>query len=104
MKKILWMLFIAIIIVGGGLFVIKTQTNRLTIIPTNISTLANPASVYCQQHSGTLEIITDESHVQLGICHLTGGIDCEERAYMRGVCPSTAKFVELIDNQGLHIE
>ncbi|MFZ2150777.1 MAG: DUF333 domain-containing protein [Candidatus Absconditicoccaceae bacterium] len=103
MKKILWMLFIAIIIVGGGLFVIKTQTNRLTVIPTNISNLANPASVYCEQHSGTLEIITDESHAQLGICHLTGGIDCEERAYMRGVCPSTDNLVELIDNQGQYL-
>jgi hypothetical protein len=50
MKKILWILF-AIIIVVGGLFVIKTQTSRLTIIQTDVSTLANPASVYCQQHS-----------------------------------------------------
>ena len=63
------------------------------------STLANPASVYCQQHSWTLEIITDASGAQSWICHLTGWISCEERAYMRGECPSTGTIVVSWGNQ-----
>jgi hypothetical protein len=49
--------------------------------------LANPASVYCRQQSGTLEIVTDASGAQSGICHLVDGKTCDEWAYFRGECP-----------------
>jgi putative hemolysin len=51
--------------------------------------LANPASVFCVQNSGTLEIVTDLSGWQSGICHLLDGTTCDEWAYFRGECPST---------------
>lgn len=52
------------------------------------TTLANPASVYCEQQGGTLEIV-DETGGQVGMCTLSDGTVCEEWAYMRGECPVT---------------
>ena len=50
--------------------------------------MANPASVFCEEQGGTLEIRTDaESEGQIGICILPYGIECEEWAYFRGECP-----------------
>ncbi|MFH1181988.1 MAG: DUF333 domain-containing protein [Candidatus Woesearchaeota archaeon] len=50
----------------------------------NAST-ANPASVYCEEHGGTLEIVTEEGG-QRGICTLADGTKCDEWAYYRGEC------------------
>ncbi len=92
MKKLLRILWIIVVLVVA-FFVITTQTPRFKDTPT--VALANPASVYCQQQSGTLEIVSDASGAQSWICHLSGWVDCEERAYMRGECPV---FVDT-DNQ-----
>ncbi len=59
--------------------------------------LANPASVYCEQQSGTLEMVTDASGAQSGICHLVDGTTCDEWAYFRGECPTTG-IVETTGN------
>jgi putative hemolysin len=47
--------------------------------------LANPASVFCGENGGTLEI-RDETGGQVGYCVFEGGSECEEWAYMRGEC------------------
>jgi putative hemolysin len=47
--------------------------------------MANPASVYCKDNGGTLEII-NEAEGQRGICTLKNGIKCDEWAYFRGEC------------------
>jgi hypothetical protein len=52
-------------------------------------TLANPASIFCQQQRGILEIVTDLSWWQSWICHLADGTTCDEWAYFRGECPGT---------------
>ncbi len=50
--------------------------------------MANPASVFCEEQGGTLEIRTDtKNEGQIGICILPYGIECEEWAYFRGECP-----------------
>ena len=77
--------------------ILKTTTRFTPAQPA--TTLANPASVYCQQQSGTLEIVTDTSGAQSGICHLSGWVDCEERAYMRWECPNTGNIVISTGNQ-----
>lgn len=87
MKKLLRILWILIVLVAA-FFVIKTQTTRFEWTPTTM--LANPASVYCEQQSGTLEIVTDASGAQSGICHLVDGTICEEWAYFRGECHTTS--------------
>jgi putative hemolysin len=47
--------------------------------------LANPASVYCEEHDGKLEI-RDEAGGQVGYCVFADTSECEEFAYMNGEC------------------
>jgi len=51
----------------------------------NESGLPNPASVYCEDQGGTLEI-RDEAGGQVGFCVFDDGSECEEWAFMRGEC------------------
>jgi putative hemolysin len=48
--------------------------------------LANPASEYCEENGGKVEIREDESGGQVGYCVFPDGSECEEWAYMRGEC------------------
>ena len=97
MKKFLRISWTIIVLAWAFLVILKTTTRFTPAQPA--TTLANPASVYCQQQSGTLEIVTDTSGAQSWICHLSGWVDCEERAYMRGECPSTGTIVVSTGNQ-----
>ena len=47
--------------------------------------VANPASVYCADNGGTLEI-RDGENGQVGICVFSDGSECEEWSYFRGEC------------------
>jgi len=53
--------------------------------------LANPASVYCEDNGGTLEIRKDESGGAIGACVFSDGSECEEWAFYRGECGSVSK-------------
>jgi hypothetical protein len=48
--------------------------------------IANPASTYCVEHSGTSEIRTAEDGSQYGVCSFPDGSECEEWAFFRGEC------------------
>ena len=48
--------------------------------------LANPASVYCGEQGGQLEIREHEDGGQYGVCIFDDGSECEEWAYFRGEC------------------
>jgi putative hemolysin len=48
--------------------------------------LPNPASVYCEENGGTLEIREDEDGGQVGYCVFEDGSECEEWAFSRGEC------------------
>lgn len=48
--------------------------------------LPNPASVYCEQQGGKLEIV-ETTAGQQGICVLPSGDRCDEWAFYRGECP-----------------
>lgn len=48
--------------------------------------MANPASVYCDEQGGTLEIRSDASGGQYGVCMFDDGTECEEWAYFNGEC------------------
>ncbi len=63
--------------------------------------LANPASVYCLEQGGTLEIhATDEGEV--GYCTLPDGTVCEEWAFYRGECPApTAQVPTPTEESGI---
>ena len=47
--------------------------------------LANPASKFCAEHGGHLEIRHGEQG-EYGVCILENGKECEEWAYFRGEC------------------
>lgn len=51
----------------------------------NNTGIANPASVYCEDQGGALEI-RETTDGQTGICVFDDGSECEEWAYYRGEC------------------
>jgi putative hemolysin len=68
--------------------------------------MANPASVYCEEHGGTLDI-RDSDAGQYGMCSFPDGSECEEWAFFRGECgvvpddeasPETADTVEAVED------
>ena len=59
---------------------------------TGSSQIANPASVFCEENGGTLEIRTAADGSQQGFCLFTDGSECDEWAFYRGECgPGTSK-------------
>ena len=57
--------------------------------------LANPASVYCEENEGSLEIIDDpEGGGQYGICFFDDGSFCEEWQFFRGECEKGQYTIE----------
>ena len=48
--------------------------------------IANPASTYCEENGGKLQIRTAEDGSQTGDCTFLDGSVCEEWAYFRGEC------------------
>ncbi|MFH0701054.1 MAG: DUF333 domain-containing protein [Candidatus Woesearchaeota archaeon] len=73
MKKIILGLLILVLLIGCA----KPQQTQIS----------NPASTYCIEHNGTLEIKTN-AEGQYGICHLQNGKECEEWAFFRNECSS----------------
>jgi putative hemolysin len=50
--------------------------------------LPNPASVYCEENGGTVDIREDANGSQIGYCIFEDGSECEEWAFYRGECSS----------------
>lgn len=48
------------------------------------SGVPNPASVYCVDQGGTVDIRTDANGGQVGICVFSNGTEVDEWAYFRG--------------------
>lgn len=48
--------------------------------------MPNPASVYCEEQGGRLEIRTGADGGQFGVCIFTDGSECDEWAFYRGEC------------------
>ncbi|MFA6254562.1 MAG: GerMN domain-containing protein [Patescibacteria group bacterium] len=102
MKKNLFLISILILtlLLTGCLKLIQSskqegQTN------TNVG-LANPASVKCEQDSGTLNIIEDAGGLvgnQIGICTFSDGSKCEEWAYFRNECQVGNKIIVYSPNK-----
>ena len=57
-----------------------------TPAPANTSGMANPASTNCIQKGGKLEIRTDASGGQIGVCVFPDKSECEEWAYFNEEC------------------
>ena len=59
--------------------------------------MPNPASVFCEENGGTLEIREDASGGQYGVCIFPDGSECEEWAYFRGECSSAGTVAEPVE-------
>jgi len=63
-----------------------TDSCSISEIQNQSAGIANPASVYCESHNGTLIIVTASDGSQSGLCTLSSGKQCDEWAYFRGEC------------------
>jgi len=66
----------------------ENKYNCVEDCATNKISIANPASVYCEQNGGKIEIRTGSGGGQAGYCKFDNGSECEEWAFMRGECNS----------------
>ena len=60
--------------------------------------IANPASEFCIEQGGRLEIVEGDEG-QTGICVLEDGTECEEWAYFRGECGPESEWTICTEEQ-----
>jgi len=75
---ILGVIILIIIVIVVGILLLSKPLNEKNEI-------ANPASVYCIEHGGELQII-DDPNGQYGLCVFSDQSVCEEWAFMNGTC------------------
>jgi putative hemolysin len=61
--------------------------------PTPAPNMPNPASVYCKQNGGRLDLRQDATGGVTGVCVFPDGSSCEEWAYFRGECGPGAQEI-----------
>jgi len=75
--------FTLLVLIGTFL---SASCNLSQVSPTQAANLANPASVYCEQNGGTLNLRQDATGGVAGVCLFPDGSECDEWAYFRGEC------------------
>jgi putative hemolysin len=61
-------------------FVLLAACRSQQASPTPIADMPNPASVYCEEQGGTVELRQDASGGVAGICVFPDGSECDEWA------------------------
>ena len=72
-----------------GMLIGMLLSASCSLIPTSPSPAANmpnPASVYCEQNGGKLELRQDASGGVAGVCTFPDGSECDEWTYSRNEC------------------
>jgi len=132
-KKILWGIIILLIILVGGTLAVRffldgdedtwlcqegswvKHGNPSSSVPTSgcgeekserekSVGLTNPASTNCVDKGGTLEIKTDETGGQYGVCKFANGRECEEWKFFRGECRADILDCATSQNSGIKKE
>jgi putative hemolysin len=67
---------------ASGKCVLESSSSSIT----SSAGIANPASEYCVEQGGTLQIREDVNGGQYGVCILPSGTECEEWAFYNGNC------------------
>jgi putative hemolysin len=62
------------------------SSDQTTASPTPEPNMPNPASVYCEENGGKLELRQDVSGGVVGMCIFADGSECDEWAYFRAEC------------------
>ena len=84
------------LIVGGCRPAPSTSTESPTPLPTESADtgLANPASVYCEEQGGAVDMREGEGGTY-GVCVFPDGSECDEWAYFRGECTPNAEPLKI---------
>jgi len=75
----------------GEFSIVCAQMGVEEITPEPVQ-LPNPASVYCLEQGGKLEIRKDKEENEYGICVFSDGSECEEWAFFREECKPLSNF------------
>jgi putative hemolysin len=73
--------------------------NPITPAPGSSAGIPNPASVYCREHGGKLEIRKDSSGAEYGVCVFPDGSECDEWAFFRGECKPAGESTPVVTTQ-----
>jgi putative hemolysin len=92
MKRLLMVL----LIIGMATFTACENSMNTDNITNNNTQIANPASKFCVDHGGTLNIKTDNNGSQTGYCTIAGK-ECEEWALFRGECSGNYTVTEVLN-------
>lgn len=91
-NKFVYLIVVTVIVIAARV-IFSFYSNRTPPIqpsatpsPTQSATLANPASVYCQEQGGRSQIITAADGSQSGDCVFSDGSKCDEWAFFRHEC------------------
>ena len=76
-----------------------TDTPALSPTPSAAAGIPNPASVYCLEHGGVLEIRKDASGAEYGVCVFPDGSECDEWAFLRGECQPASQSASAVTAQ-----
>ena len=75
MKRKIYLVFTALVVAASaGGFALAAEGDDDVEFP-------NPASVFCEEQGGTVEIVVDEHGNESGICRLAGGSAIDEWEY-----------------------
>jgi len=80
-KRLLYSIIILAVILAVIVFYLTCLKTKEKIN----NQIANPASVYCIENNGTLEMLEEENGTY-GLCVFKDNSSCEEWAYFRGEC------------------
>lgn len=95
-KKLFWVIvFVFIVLIGVVIALIILKDKEINNKGNN--QIANPASVYCIENGGKLEIREDGNKNQYGICIFPDGKECEEWKYLGGECDFSESFTCSVD-------
>jgi putative hemolysin len=86
LKALVAVCFIGLLMLGCA----QKQQNQTV---NDNATIANPASVFCAENGGTLQITTAADGSQGGLCVFPNGSKCDEWAYYRGECSPSNQTV-----------
>jgi putative hemolysin len=117
MKKIYYILPVLFIVILTLFLIVSRKTTQNESLPINetssqenfqegsTTSLANPASKYCEENGGKLEIVTQSDGSQFGLCQLED-YSCEEWAYLNGECTieeDAEKIKQALITKGLNL-